>query len=66
MTRSPKTLSYKAANAIVSAALLVILFPHNGVPPQTPAGVRTAVELLDKKIVSQVLVVNGLKSVSRS
>jgi hypothetical protein len=39
----------KAVNFAVGFALLVMLFPHHGVPSDKPAGVRTAIETAAKK-----------------
>jgi len=39
----------KTVNFIVGLALLVMLFPKHGNPPEKPAGVRTAIELVSKK-----------------
>ncbi len=47
-------------------AVLVSLFPLDGKPPDTPAGVRTAIELIDKRGLGYCFKVNGLKSVARS
>jgi tryptophan 2,3-dioxygenase len=39
----------RTVNFIVGFALLVMLFPKHGHPPEKPAGVRTAIELVGKK-----------------
>jgi hypothetical protein len=39
----------KAVNFAIGFALLVMLFPHNGIPCDKPAGVRTAIEAVAKK-----------------
>jgi hypothetical protein len=39
----------KTVNFIVGLALLVMLCPKHGIPPEKPAGVRTAIELVGKK-----------------
>lgn len=51
----------------VCLAVLASFVPVGGKVQGKPAGVRTAIELLSKKIrVDQTLSENGLKSVSRS
>jgi len=53
--------------AAVLVALLVSFVPLGGKVEGKPAGVRTAVELLGKKVrLDQSFSANGLKSVSRS
>ncbi|OYW54173.1 MAG: hypothetical protein B7Z29_12895 [Hyphomicrobium sp. 12-62-95] len=47
-------------------AVLASLFPSNGELPDTPAGVRTAFELIDKRGIVHSFNANGLKLVSRS
>lgn len=47
-------------------AVLVSLCPSNGELPDTPAGVRTAFELIDKRVAVHSFNANGLKLVSRS
>ena len=39
----------KTVNFIAGLALLVMLFPIGGKLPEKPAGVRTAIELIDKR-----------------
>jgi hypothetical protein len=52
---------------IVSAAILVSFVPVGGKVQGKPTGVRTAIELLGKKIrLDHGFSANGLKSVSRS
>ena len=43
------SLTVRTVNFIVGFALLVMLFPKHGNPPEKPAGVRTAIELVSKK-----------------
>ncbi len=51
----------------VSLALLATFVPFHGKVEGKPAGVRTAIELLSKKVkLDQGFSANGLKSVSRS
>ena len=40
----------KSVNFTVGFALVVMLFPHHGELPEKPAGVRTAIELISKKM----------------
>ena len=49
MTQTPTCQALKTMNFIVGAALLVMLFPVGGKLPEKPAGVRTAIELIDKR-----------------
>jgi len=37
-------------NFLVGTALLLTLFPHHGKLPEKPAGVRTAIELVAKRV----------------
>lgn len=51
----------------VSLAILASFVPVGGKVQGKPAGVRTAIELLSKKVrLDQAFSENGLKSVSRS
>jgi hypothetical protein len=57
----------KFINVIAGLAVLATLFPMGDKLPEKPAGVRTAIELIDKKAPKlHILTANGLKSVSRS
>ena len=49
MTLIPTSQALKTVNFTVGFALLVMLFPHNGVPCEKPAGVRTAIEMVSSK-----------------
>ena len=51
---------------IVGIGLLASTFPVGLHPPSKPAGLRTALELLDKKSKPRHLTWTGLKFVSRS
>ena len=49
MTQTRTSTALKTMNFIVGVALLVMLFPFGGKLPEKPAGVRTALELIDKR-----------------
>ncbi len=49
MQRMITTRTVLALNFAVGVALVVMLTPHGGKPCDKPAGVRTALELLDKR-----------------
>lgn len=49
MKQTPASAALKTMNFIVGMALLVMLFPIGGKLPEKPAGVRTALELIDKR-----------------
>ena len=49
MTLMPTSQALKTVNFTVGIALLVMLFPHNGLPCDKPAGVRTAIEMVGSK-----------------
>ena len=49
MTKIATKSSITAINFMVGMALVVMLFPHGGKPAAKPAGVRTAIEMLDKR-----------------
>ena len=38
-----------AMNFVVGIAIVSMLFPHFGIPCEKPAGVRTAIEMLEKR-----------------
>lgn len=50
MTRPSTSQMLKSVNFTVGFALVVMLFPHHGELPEKPAGVRTAIELISKKM----------------
>jgi hypothetical protein len=66
MTRTARQLFIRTVHIAAAIAVLASLYPINGKANGKPAGVRTAFELIDKRIGGQVLTLNGLKSVSRS
>lgn len=49
MRRIASIKAIKTVNFAVGFALLVMLSPHHGQPPEKPAGVRTAIEAASKK-----------------
>ena len=49
VTETRTSQALKTMNFIVGLALLVMLFPIGGKLPEKPAGVRTAIELIDKR-----------------
>lgn len=49
MTHTPTSQALKTMNFIVGLALLAMLCPVDGTTPAKPAGVRTAIELIDKR-----------------
>ncbi len=49
MTQTLASQVLPAMNFIVGFALLVMLFPVSGKAAEKPAGVRTAIELIDKR-----------------
>lgn len=50
MARTTTSTAIRIVNFTAGFALLVMLTPHHGQLPQKPAGVRTAIELVSKKI----------------
>jgi hypothetical protein len=57
----------KKVHLVAALAVLTTLFPMGDKLPAKPAGVRTAIELIDKKAPRlQSFTANGLKFVSRS
>jgi hypothetical protein len=49
MPLSQTSTALQTMNFIVGLALLVMLFPSSTKPAEKPAGVRTAIELFDKR-----------------
>jgi hypothetical protein len=49
VTQTATSQALKTVNFTVGFALLVMLFPINGIPCDKPAGVRTAIEAVAKK-----------------
>jgi hypothetical protein len=49
VTQNRTSQALKTMNFIVGFALLVMLSPIGGKLPDKPAGVRTAIELIDKR-----------------
>jgi hypothetical protein len=49
VTQNQTSHALATMNFIVGFALLVMLFPIGGKLPDKPAGVRTAIELIDKR-----------------
>jgi hypothetical protein len=49
VTKIATSQALKTVNFTVGFALLIMLFPHNGIPCDKPAGVRTAIEAVAKK-----------------
>ncbi len=50
VTRTSPSQTLAPINFIVGIALLVMMAPLHGEMPQKPAGVRTAIELISKKL----------------
>ncbi len=50
MAKIATSQALKTVNFAVGSALLVMLFPLHGIPCDKPAGVRTAIEAVSKKI----------------
>lgn len=50
MSQSLTTKAQKSVQIVAGLALLVTLFPIHGVSNTKPAGVRTAIEMISKKI----------------
>ncbi|PPC87577.1 MAG: hypothetical protein CTY31_07190 [Hyphomicrobium sp.] len=63
MTRTATSQMLKTVNFIVGFALVVMLFPHHGELPEKPAGVRTAIELISKKMSVRVMNTSAIASV---
>jgi hypothetical protein len=63
MTRTSTSQMLKSVNFIVGFALVVMLFPHHGELPEKPAGVRTAIELISKKMSARVMTTSAIASV---
>ena len=56
----------RLVHTTAALAVLPALYLIHGHLPDRQAGVRTAFELIDKRVIAHSLSVNGLKSVSRS
>ncbi|MCB1485605.1 MAG: hypothetical protein KDJ17_12010 [Hyphomicrobiaceae bacterium] len=50
MARNSNSTAVRSVNFVVGFALLVMLFPVANKPVEKPAGVRTAVEMVSKKL----------------